>query len=262
MRLTLMAFTLALSLVLGCIESNPQPSPGQDTGNGRWDPTKDDSSDSAKSPSAVDDDLIYASAVGADGETIIVGAAGAAMDASGGNAASGGDEAPAGEDSDGDFAVNDDGSFVVVVPVVVPPKISLVFKYSDSDDVTVEIVLPGGDADDDASPWMYSGEEEPSNGPPAEFDGFDNGAGAFYGILVSDIGDGTIEVVGSFLSVTPLAKVVLANLATGKTATVQATNTGEFVATLPGMAGDAISVFAVNPEEKEKATEAVVLTVE
>jgi hypothetical protein len=245
---------------IGCIESNPQPSPLDDGIGGQNIEDPDDAVAPKASP-VVDEGLMFASAPGEDEEIVVVGAAGAAPEANGGYADSD-DEPDAGEDDDGDFGVNEDGSFVVVIKKPVPPKITLVFTFPDGGEVMAELEVPGGDQDDDRAPWLYSGEaEEPSNGPPADYDGFESGAGAFYGITASDLGDGTVEVVGGFLSVTPLAKVVLANIATGETVVVQATNTGEFVAVIGGMAGDAISMFAVNPEEKGQATSPVVLVV-
>ena len=264
MKKIMLPLLVLFSFAIGCIESNPQPSPVDDTpGQNRG---GDDAINPPKSAVSVDDGLMYASAPGETEEIIVVGEAGAAMDADGGFA-SGGEEPPAGEDGDeGDddasFGVNDDGSFVVVVPKVVPPKIILVFTYPDLDDVVVELSVPGGDRDDDQSPWMSQGDEEPANGPPAEYDGFEAGAGAFYGIVASDLEDGTVEVVGGFLSVTPLAKVVLANIGTGETVVVQATNTGEFVAQIGGTAGDTVSMFAVNPDAKEQATSPLMLIVE
>ena len=261
MKKIMLPLLVLFSFAIGCIESNPQPSPQGD--NGGTQKLDDEVVEPAASPTVVDD-LMYASAPGEDEAIIVVGAAGAAMDADSGRA-DGGEELPAGEDGDdedGAFGVNDDGSFVVVVPKVVPPKITLVFKFPDGGEVMVEIAVPGGDQDDDRSPWMYSGEDEPANGPPADYDGFEAGAGAFTGIVVTDLEDGSVEVVGGFLSVTPLAKVVLANIATGETVVEQATNTGEFVAQIGGMAGDTISMFAVNPDEKGQATSPLMLIVE
>ncbi len=250
---------------IGCIESNPQPSPEGDS-TGHQNAGADDEIVAPKASSSVDEELMYASAPGEEEEIIVVGAAGAAMDAEAGRA-SGGEEPPNGEDGDGDddadFGVNEDGSFVVVMPKIDPPKITLIFTFPYGGDVKVELEVPGGDLDDDRAPWVYSGEEEePANGPPADYDGFEAGAGAFYGINAADLEDGTVEVVGGFLSVTPLAKVVVANIATGENVVVQATNTGEFVAVVGGVAGDTISMFAVNPDEKGQATSPVMLVVE
>ncbi len=128
----------------------------------------------------------------------------------------------------------------------------------------VEVVIPGTDADDDeATPWLATGAnaEEPSGSPPGEYDGFENGAG-LGGILAADNGDGTATVTGGFLSVTPLARIVIVNLASNAQAIALATTTGEFTATLPGQAGDSLSLFAVNPGEKEKATAPELLIVE
>jgi hypothetical protein len=263
MKKVILPLLVLFTFAIGCIESNPQPSPLGD-GNGGQNLEDPDDAVAPKASPVVDEGLMFASAPGEDEEIIVVGAAGAAPEANGGYADSD-EEPPEGEDGDddGDFAVNEDGSFVLVIKKPVPPKITLVFTFPDGGEVMAELDVPGGDQDDDRAPWLYSGEaEEPNNGPPADYDGFEAGAGAFYGINASDVDDGTVEVVGGFLSVTPLAKVVLANIATGETVVVQATNTGEFVAQIGGLAGDAISMFAVNPDEKGQATSPVVLVVE
>ena len=264
MKKIVLPLLILFSMAIGCIESNPQPSPAGDSG-GQANIDEPDDAVAPKASPTVDEGLMYASAPGEDEGIIVVGAASAAIDASEGRA--NGDEDPPEDpdgDDDGDFGVNEDGSFVVVIPKPVPPKVTLVFTFPDGGEVMAELYVPGSDQDDERSPWLYSGEsqEEPANGPPADYDGFKAGAGVSYGITAADLEDGTVEVVGGFLSVTPLAKVVLANVATGDTVVEQVTNTGEFVAQIGGMAGDAISMFAVNPDEKEQATSPVMLVVE
>jgi hypothetical protein len=250
--------TLAMFFI-GCLESNPQPTPlGDKETKGGGDPLPSERS--------VDDGQIYASAVDETNTVIIVGAAGAAEGADACFGASEEEPAAGGSNADGDDGdVDEDGSFVLVIPDVAPPVIVLTFKYPDRGDIVLTLDVPAvGDDDLDETPWMATGEmgaEEP-NGRPSNYDGWQNAAGAgSSGITATDLGDGTIEVRGGFLSVTPLVKMVVVNLSNDDKAVVAANVSGEFIAILSGTVGDGISLFAVNPSDSNKATIPVVLTV-
>ena len=250
--------TLAMFFV-GCLESNPQPTPlgDQDTKGG---------GNVSTSEREVDDGQIYSSAPDETNTIIIVGAAGAAEGAEACFGAAEDEPSAGGSNEDGDEAdVDDDGSFVLVIPDVVPPVIVLTFKYPDQDDIVLNVEIPAlSDEDTDETPWMAIGEmgaEEP-NGRPSDYDGWENAAGAgSSGITATDLGDGTVEVRGGFLSVTPFVKIVVVNLSNDAKAVTSANVSGEFLTTLAGQVGDGISLFAVNPSDNQKATVPVMLTV-
>ncbi|MBM4356176.1 MAG: hypothetical protein FJ109_20690 [Deltaproteobacteria bacterium] len=277
MRTTTWPVTLGLVLLLaGCLESNPQPFPQDDATNGP--PGADDGTATPVSAKSVDEELIFASAPDENGQMVIVGAGGAAEGADAAYAGAGAEgsepNAETGEDVTGDavgdqeggdgFSVSGDGSFVIVIPEVKPPKILLVFHYPDTDEeVEIEIPVPDPQSDSDARPWMDAGEEAKSdpgfNQPPSEYDAMAGGEGAGVSVLVA--GDGPLEVLGAPFAVTPLATVVVANLTTGDKILAQANTVGEFVVQLPGKPGDLVSVFVVNPSDHSEATAALVLTV-
>jgi len=241
-------------------------------------PGGDDAAVEPSTTKSVDDELIFASAPDESGQMVIVGAEGAAAGAdaayAGGNEDNSEPSGETGEDTtedmggdskDGDgFSVAGDGSFVIVIPNVKPPKIMLTFHYPDTDeDVEVEVNVPDPSSDSDARPWMDAGEEKQGdpgfNEPPAEYDAMAGGAGAGVSALVA--GDGVVQVIGTPFAVTPLSTVVVANLTTGDKVLAQANTVGEFAVQMPGKAGDLVSVFVVNPSDHSEATAALVLTV-
>ena len=266
-------FVLMVVAMAGCLESNPQPSPlggGDAGGSGGQEPVSEESPE-------VDENKIYSSAPDELEAVVIAADEGAAMGASGAyaNAEEADPEADAdnGED-DGDKGegggVDDDGSFVIVLSGVNPPKVTLTIEYPELPDVVLEIDVPSTTAaDDDEAVWLATSSEKDSDDPganaelPDDYDGFgEMGAGAVQGVTVHDAGDGEVEVVGSFFSVTPFSVVILVNLSSQEKSIVNANNQGEFIAVIAANPGDVLSLFASNPSDHSKATAPVYLTVE
>jgi hypothetical protein len=269
-KLFLVLVAVVASVALGCLESNPQPSPlGDDTGGGQGEPTV------TKSP-VVDEGKIFMSAPDEAEMVVIAADDGAAMGASGAYASAEGadpeaDGDNAREEEKGDeFGVDDDGSFVIVLSGVKPPKVFLTFEFPDFDDIVVELEVPTATADeDDDAVWLAPAGEEGREDPganselPADYDGFkDMSGGAITGVAVVDTGEGEVEVVGSFLSVTPFSVVVVVNLSSEEKSIVNANNQGEFIAPISANSEDVLSLFASNPGDHGKATAPVYLTVE
>lgn len=248
--------------VTACLESNPQPSPaGDDTGS--W--TGTDTSGPQKKSWEVDSDRILVSAMGEDGATVVVGESGAAPGAEEMfyEADDSGRDNGDGEPAAG--AVDEDGSFAVVV-VLPEPVIKLHFVFPDGEEVVVELVPPETAHTDDADGvWVWNGGregEEPSGTPPEEpYSGFADLAGQEITITIVVTGAESIEVTGTVFSTTPLAKVVAVNLSNLDKAVDSASNTGEFSLALSGKKGDVITVFAINPSDNSKATAPVNLVV-
>ena len=261
-KLCLIVAAAAL-LAASCFESNPQPAPekaggaevvtGMDTGT-HGGPGADFD---------VDEELMFVSAPG-EGDTVLVfGEAGSAAGADGIEA-----EAEGAAEEDGAFSLDDDGSFVVLLTGVVGTEVNLKFTFPEMDEeVLVNLAVPVAmDTDDDGnSVWVFNGAadaEEPSGTPPPD-EGY-AGAGDFNqsAITISLVAqDGTVTVTGTALSVTPLSTIALANLASLDKTIVQATNIGEFSATLTAEAGDLISIVATNPTDHSKTTAPLVLQV-
>lgn len=261
----ILAATILAFGFLGCLESNPQPMPEEEVFGP---PGGGDASGEPVSAKGVNEDLIFASAPDENGQMVIVGAQGAASGADAAYAGAAEEGSEPGQDADGEdgdgFSVAGDGSFIIVIPEVKPPKVLLTFHYPDSDEeLSLEVVVPDPASDSDARPWMDAGAEKQGdpgfNQPPAEYDGVAGGETA--GVAVHVAGDGVVEVVGTPFAVTPLATVVAANLTGGDKVLVQANNVGEFAVQLAGVPGDLVSVFVVNPANHSEATAALVLTV-
>lgn len=248
--------------LVGCLESNPQPSPEQDSTP--WSGA-DIPGASQKSSYEIDTDRILSSASGGDDNAVIVGISGAADGAEEMSFAA--DDA-AERDGEGDAphaAVDEDGSFAVVIPQP-KPVIKLRFYYPDADAVDVEVELPVVSEGDDADGvWVWhSGRagEQASGAPPEEpYNGFADLDGQEIAITVVVTGEDTIQVAGTVFSTTPLAQIVAVNLDNLDKAVDSASNTGEFALDLVGVQGDTISVFAVNPNDQSKATPPVNLVV-
>jgi len=267
MRILYTTILLAASVALAasCFESNPQPAP--EKAGGPEVMTGDDigihQGTGGDADFDVDEELMFVSAPG-DGDTVLVfGEAGSAAGADGIEAEA--DGAAAGDDS---YSLDEDGSFVVLLTGVVGAEVTLKFISSETDEeVTVDLAVPMAlDTDDDGkSVWVYNGAaeaEEPSGTPPPD-EGY-AGAGDFNqsAITISLVAqDGTVTVTGTALSVTPLSTVALANLNSLDKAIVQASNIGEFSATLEAEAGDLISIVATNPTDHTKTTAPLVLEV-
>lgn len=254
----LLAVALAAFPLHSCIESNPQPLPETNRTEGEPEPAESPGWVSSKN---VDEGRIYMSAPDENNEAIIVGDSGAAMGANEVYVESLSDDA--GTDAE-TFAVAQDGSFVIFLPGVVGSSVDLVFSFPDGTEVLVTLLVPRwkeeGEVDVNA-PWVVLGgasSEERGGERPPSYRRFDGGRG---GIAATARGDGNIEVRGSEFSVTPLSIVVVVNLSNNEKALTSATNVGSFALTLPGNAGDGISLFAVNPADHTKATETVYLTV-
>ncbi len=264
MKTTIRPVMLGLALlVAGCLESNPQPMPEQDTFV-----RPPEGSDAGEEPAvakSVDEDLIFSSAPDESGQMVVVGAEGAAQGADSAYAGGGEEGEEPGADGDENGAsVAGDGSFVIVIPKIKPPKLTLTFHYPDTDEtVVVDLTIPDPASDSDARPWMDAGAEKQGdpgfNQPPAEYDGIAGGESGGVTVLVA--GDGIVDVIGTPFSVTPLATVVAANLTGGDKVLTQANTVGEFSIQVAGVPGDLISVFVVNPADHTEATAALVLPV-
>jgi len=254
---------VALFLAAGCLESNPQPSP---VGDGVSPHVAADTGGGELALPGVDEQKVYASAVDDSKTMFVVGEEEAANGASGCYAA----EPDSEDDADDGWAdVNENGSFVLVVPDVKVPVIILTFRYPDTDELQkLEIEVPSLDDSDDDGVWAMSeskfdvDNEEDPNSRPTEYDGWQAGVGGGETVMaVTMADDTTAEVVGGPFSVTPLAVVAVVNLSQEVTSIVSANNVGEFVAAVPAAPGDELSVFSINPSDHAKASAPVFLTV-
>lgn len=267
-KLFLVLVLMVMSVSSGCLESNPQPSPQGDA-VGPAEPVAN------RSP-VVEENKIFMSAPDESEMVVIAADEGAAKGASGVFAAAEEESAEpdadnGGGENDGDeYGVGDDGSFVIVLSGVKPPKVVLRFVFPDFDDIKVELEVPTATADeDDDAVWLASMADEDGDDPganaelPADYEGFkDMSGGAVQGVTVVSAGEGKVEVMGEFLSVTPFSVVIVVNLSSEEKSIVNANNQGEFVATLAANSGDVLSLFAANPGDHGKATAPVYLTVE
>jgi len=260
-KLSLMVAVAGL-LAAACFESNPQPAPGTAGGMDVAADTGTHGGPGRDAPWEVDEERMFVSAPGEGGTVLVFGETGAAGDADGIAA-----EAE-GAAEDGDYSLEEDGSFVVFLTGVAGGAVTLRFTFPEAEEeVLVTLAVPiTADTDDDAkSVWLFNGAaeaEEPSGTPPPD-EGY-AGAGDFNqaAITISLVAqDGTVTVTGTALSVTPLSTVALANLHSLDKAIVQATNIGEFSATLTAEAGDLISIVATNPTDHSKTTAPLVLQV-
>jgi len=248
---------------IGCLESNPQPSPvGMDdaaTGGIGGDGVQ-------KLSAEVDEDLLLASAAGSDGTVVLTGMNGCAMDADFAEATPADEEPGAEEDvvsGGAGFAVDEDGGFGGVVPTVVgTDEIVVTFHFGDDFDppvIVVHVPVPVlSEEDDKRTPWLASAsaEYDPDNGagaPPEEvWDGFadEDGLG---GVDVT-LDAGVALVTGLEWTTTPLSIVAVVNQETFVQASTDADTTGGFVVEILASSGDTLLLFAVNPSDKEKAT--------
>lgn len=262
---TWLTVAAAVFLAAACFESNPQPAPEKAGGAevAMGDDIGIHQGGGGRGEFGVEEDLMFVSAPG-EGDTVLVfGEAGSASGADGIEA-----DAEGAAEEDGAYSLDEDGSFVVVLTGVVGTEVTLTFTSSETEEeLVVDLAVPMAmDTDDDAkSVWVYNGaatEEEPSGTPPPD-EGY-AGAGNFNSaaITISLLAqDGTVTVTGTALSVTPLSTVALANLNSLDKTIVQATNIGEFSATLTAEAGDLISIVATNPSDHAKTTAPLVLEV-
>lgn len=244
----------------GCFESNPQPSPEGDGGKTAH------GDDATIGLPGVEAEKVYASAPDENGTMYAIGTAGAAEGADGCRAS---DPEEDSDNEGGGFAdVDDDGSFVIVVPDIKVPMIILTFSYPDSEiEEVLEVIVPQLDSDEEGRVWAMSDfdgadNEDPNSAPPAEYDDWQAGVGGA-GELMSIVnqGDGTALVTGSAFSVTPLAVVAVANISNTEKVVVNAGNVGSFSAEITAAPSDAISVFAVNPVDHAIASAPIILTV-
>ncbi len=246
-----------------CIESNPQPSPENKAGNDDATGGMTPDEGSKGSTYAVDSDEILVSARDEDNNLVVVGRPDAARDAQQGYY-----EADEGASYGGAFTVQNDGSFVFVIPTYLAESLVLNFEYLDSDYIaTVEIVIPNREDADERSPWLIdsdSGFSEPSEGYPSGEDaqGGWNYDGQPTVTLLYLPNSQVAQVEGSAYSVTPQSLVVVSNLTHESSTVAQATNTGTFSATVEAVEGDLVSVFATNPLDSSKATAPLLLSVE
>ncbi len=263
----LLAVLVAAAFV-GCLESNPQPSPiggdpADDTTGGKI---------NKRSPE-VDEDLLLVSAVGDDGAVVVVGMNGCAMDADYAEAVPGGEDSDDSGDvtsGEGGFAIDGNGGFGGVVPTVAgTDQILVTFHFGpEYDPPVVEVPVPIPvllEEDDGRTPWFANADADydPSQGsgaPPEEvWDGFagENGLG---GVEVEL--DGEVAVVtGIAWTTTPLCIVAIVNQQTFLQASVDADTTGGFVLEIPAASEDTLLIYAVNPSDKEKATAPSVVAV-
>jgi len=251
-------FLAIAGLLSGCLESNPQPMPQTDTGANES-PYGDAAS---LGLCEVDESLIYISSPDEASEAIVVGDSGAALDAEEVYVQK--DENRGEEAEAGSFSVADDGSFLLMLADVTGNSVDLVFVFADGQEVPVSMAVPqsaakGSDADAQA-PWVYPGtesSEDPAGERPEDYNAMAGGADS--SITAIAIEGGKVEVKGTQFSVTPLSVVVAVNASNDEKALANASNVGSFSTTLPGAAGDAIMVFAVNPADHSKATDTVSL---
>ncbi|MFH1531374.1 MAG: hypothetical protein ABIK09_11665 [Pseudomonadota bacterium] len=245
----------------GCLESNPQPSPG---GGGLGDDTTGGGV-SKRSPQ-VDEDLLLVSAMGDDGAVVLVGMNGCAADADYAEAVPGAED-PGGDgdatSGEGGFAIDDNGGFGGVVPTVVgTDEIIVTFHFGPDFDppvVVVPVPIPVLPAEDDGrTPWFANADSEydPDQGsgaPPEEvWDGF-AGEKGLGGVEIEVDGDVAV-VTGLAWTTTPFAIVAVLNQQSSLQASVDADTTGGFVVEIPASSGDTLLLYAVNPLDKEKAT--------
>ena len=248
---------------LGCLESNPQPSP---VGTDDAAPGGGDDDGAQKLSPMVEEDLILASAASSDGTVVLTGMNGCAMDADYAEAAPANGEPGAEEDvvsGGGDFAVDEDGGFGGVVPTVLgTDEIVVTFYFGDDFDppvIVVHVQVPVlSEEADKRTPWLASAsaDYDPDNGagaPPQEvWDGF-AGEDGLGGVEVT-LNAGVALVTGLEWTTTPQSIVAVVNQETFAQAATDADTTGGFLVEIPASSGDTLLLFAVNPSDKEKAT--------
>jgi hypothetical protein len=230
------------------VESNPQPSPETD---------QVAHVDEAAPPGPeVDEGKVYLSAAGGAENVVVVGD----------KAAPGADSGEAGDADDAQgaasFGVDEDGSFVVVVPPPKVPKLIVVFHFPEGKDLSVEFVVPqetDDNGEEKASFWAYGGRD---NEPyPPEWQDLDAGAAAPGGMTVAFVSEGLYEVAGGLASVPPAALVVVANGTAAAEAVTVADGDGEFVVQIEGTPGDKLYVFSTGVESHEQASAPVELDI-
>ena len=258
----ILALVIAFAFI-GCLESNPQPSPLGGGGGGADDTT---GTQGGKRSAEVDEDLLLVSAMDDEGSVVIVGMNGCADDADYAGAVPGSEEGEGSEDvtsGDGDFAIDENGGFGGVVPTVAgSDEIIVTFYFGPDFDppaVVVTVPIPVLPEDDDGrTPWFANADSEydPDQGagaPPEEvWDGF-AGEKGLGGVEVELDGD-VVVLTGLAWTTTPLSIVAVLNQATFTQASIDADTTGGFVLEIPAASDDILLVYAVNPSDKEKAT--------
>lgn len=287
-----LALSALLALAFGCMEANPLPSPGSDTGipTGGGDDrggTGGVDDGNGPPPPYADDyaylrgELTYVSSLTADpgdASVVVVGAPGAASHAGPIQVTAPALELDATltQDDLGGFATQILGAFdgLEIHLTLLPDPDDPDAEEADGEpaplaELTLTVRRLGGDVPS----FYYEGEDMDGQAEPAPAGNEDPawgddqasaGGGARSGFVFVTVAgeDGMVHVRSDVLGITPYARALVLNTADGLSYVGNASGDGALDIALPAESGDVLLVFAASPADPTATTEAITLTVQ